>query len=138
MQWAISIGRFDSVMTLSSFRAQPRKGHLERVKRVYGHLSNFKHFKLRFHTTEPNLSEFDHKIKFDWSNTIYGDTFEELPLDAPEPLGKRVTLLHYFDANLIHDVLSGKAVTGCVYFANQTPIMWYSKKQNTVETIVNT
>ena len=94
----------------------------------------FKHFKVRFHTTEPNLSEFDHKIKFDWSNTIYGDTFEELPLDASETLGKRVTLLHYFDADLMHDVLSGKAVTGCVHFANQTPIMWYSKKQNTYET----
>ena len=62
MQWAISIGRFDvqaAEITLSSFRAQSRKGHLERVKRVYGHLSNFKHFKLRFHTTEPDLSEFD-------------------------------------------------------------------------------
>jgi hypothetical protein len=33
MQWAVSIGRFDittAVMTLSGFRAAPRKGHLER------------------------------------------------------------------------------------------------------------
>jgi hypothetical protein len=32
MQWAISIGRFDiavNVMTMSSFRASPRHGHLE-------------------------------------------------------------------------------------------------------------
>ena len=34
----------------------------------------------------------------------------------------------------MHDVLSGKAVTGCVHFANKTPIMWYSKKQATSET----
>ena len=45
-----------------------------------------------------------------------------------------MTLVHYFDANLMHDVLSGKAVTGCVHFANKTPIMWYSKKQATSET----
>ena len=36
-QWIIQLGRFDiavHVMTLSSFRAQPRVGHLERMKRV--------------------------------------------------------------------------------------------------------
>ena len=41
LQWAITIGRWDiqtAVMTLSSFRAQPRKGHLERVKRIYGYI----------------------------------------------------------------------------------------------------
>lgn len=38
-QWIIQLGRFDiavHVMTISSFRAQPRVGHLERMKRVYG------------------------------------------------------------------------------------------------------
>jgi hypothetical protein len=34
----------------------------------------------------------------------------------------------------MHDMLSGKAVTGCVHFLNQTPIDAYSKKQATVET----
>ena len=34
----------------------------------------------------------------------------------------------------MHGVLSGKAVTGCLHFANKTPIMWYSKKQSTSET----
>jgi len=38
MQWIVSIGRFNiqtAVMSMSSFRAAPRKGHLERVKRIY-------------------------------------------------------------------------------------------------------
>ncbi len=46
MQWAVSLGRFDvttAVMTMSSFRAAPRKGHLERVKRIYGYLSKMRH-----------------------------------------------------------------------------------------------
>ena len=41
LQWIVSIGRFDvqtAVMTLSSFRAQPRRGHLERVKRIFGYI----------------------------------------------------------------------------------------------------
>jgi hypothetical protein len=41
---------------------------------------------------------------------------------------------HYVDANLMHDMVSGKSVTGCIHFINQTPIDSYSKKQATVET----
>jgi hypothetical protein len=41
MQWAVLIGRLDIatvVMSISSFRAMPRRGHLERAKRIYGYL----------------------------------------------------------------------------------------------------
>jgi hypothetical protein len=41
MQWAVSIRRLDivtAVMSLSSFHAMPRRGHLERAKRIYGYL----------------------------------------------------------------------------------------------------
>ena len=34
----------------------------------------------------------------------------------------------------MHDVLSGKAVTGVLHFYNKTPIDWYCKKQATSET----
>ena len=45
LQWTISLGRFDiamAVMSMSSFRAAPREGHLERVKRICGYLSKFR------------------------------------------------------------------------------------------------
>jgi hypothetical protein len=41
MQWAVSIERLHiatAVMSLSSFCAMPRRGHLERAKRIYGYL----------------------------------------------------------------------------------------------------
>jgi hypothetical protein len=50
------------------------------------------------------------------------------------PLGKYVTLTHYVDANLFHDVITGRSVTGILHLVNKTPIDWYSKKQATVET----
>ena len=40
----------------------------------------------------------------------------------------------YKDANLYHDLSTGRAVTGVLHFLNQTPIDWYTKKQETVET----
>jgi hypothetical protein len=55
-------------------------------------------------------------------------------VDAPESLGNYVTLTHYVNANLIHDVATGRSVTGILHLVNKTPIEWYSKKQATVET----
>ena len=34
----------------------------------------------------------------------------------------------------MHDVVSGKSVTGILHLVNKTPLDWYSKKQPTVET----
>jgi hypothetical protein len=41
---------------------------------------------------------------------------------------------HYVDANFMHDVTTGKMVTGILHLVNKTPLEWYSKKQPTVET----
>ena len=137
MQWVITLGRWDvqtAVMSLSSFRSKPRKGHMLRARRVCAYINRFKHYKIRFRVDEPDLSDLDSITKMDWSKDVYEDLLEDIPTDAPPALGKRVTFIHWFDANLMHDVLSGKAVTGCVHFANKTPIMWHSKKQATTET----
>ena len=136
LQWAVSIGRFDiqtAVMTMSAFRAVPRIGHLDRVKRIFGYLAKMNEGTIRVRTEIPDYSDLP-VPQYDWSRSVYGDTTEEVPLDAPKPLGKRVRFTHYVDANLMHDVLSGKSVTGILHIVNQTPIDWYSKKQATVET----
>ena len=135
LQWSISLGQFDiqcAVMTMSRFRAAPRKGHLERVKRIYSYLLKFKDSKIRFRTHEPDYSDIQH-VKQDWES-VYGEIKEQLPSNAPKPLGKPVVLTHYVDANLMHDVLTGRSVTACLHFLNATPIDWYSKKMATVET----
>jgi hypothetical protein len=55
---------------------------------------------------------------YDWEHSVYGNPTEDIPADAAPPLGKQIVLTHYFDANLMHDVLSRKAVTGVVHFYN--------------------
>jgi hypothetical protein len=137
MQWAISIGHFDiavHVMTMSSFRASPRRGHLERVKHMVGYLSKFCFAELRILTEEPDFSDIE-VAEYDWSKSVYGNVGEAVPKDAPEPLGKPVTTTHYQDANLYHDIITGRSVTAIFHFLNKFPINWYSKKQEaTVET----
>ena len=136
LQWCITLGRFDiatAVMTLSGFRVAPRVGHLERAKRVCGYLYKMKHGFIRVRTEEPDYSDLP-ESGYDWERTVYDGAKEEVPSDAPEPKGKRVVLTTYKDANLYHDMMTGKAVTGILHLINQTPVDWFAKKQATVET----
>jgi hypothetical protein len=136
MQWAVLIGRLDIatvVMSLSSFRAMPRRGHLERAKQIYGYLRKMKEARIRVLTNELDYSDYQDP-EYDWSLSVYGDVKEIIPTDIPEPKGKYVTLSHYFDANLYHDMDTTRSVTAILHFINQTLMDWYSKKQATVET----
>ena len=136
LQWAISLGRFDiqtATMTMSRFRSAPRKGHLDRLKRIYGYLRKFSSAAIRIRVNEPDLNDLPDQ-DFDWCYSVYGKVKELRPRDAPKPLGKAVTTITYKDANLYHDMLTGRSVTGVLHFCNQTLIDWYSKRQATVET----
>ena len=84
---------------------------------------------------EPDFSTVPEPTDFkEWRDTAHGHHDEDIPSDAPPPLGKRVILSHYYDASLMHHVLNGKAVTWILYFYNKTPIDWFCKKQATAET----
>ena len=83
LQWTISLGRFDiatAVMTMSSFRAMPRTGHLERVKRICGYLVKFKDACIRVRTGIPDYSDLPKK-EYDWARTTYGKVRESIPTE---------------------------------------------------------
>ena len=137
LQWAITLGRFDllpAVVSLGSFRVAPREGHMERVKRVYGYLRSQPEGAIRFRTLIPKHEERYKIPDTSWINSVYGPCHEELPHDMPTPKGKPVRTTTNVDANLYHCYVTGRSLTGILHFVNQTPVDWYSKKQNTVET----
>ena len=61
-------------------------------------------------------------ITYDWVQSVYGNVREVIPEDCPKLLRKRVALLHYVNANLYHDMLSGRSVTGILHLVNKCPI----------------
>jgi hypothetical protein len=106
---------------------------MERVKRIYGYVKKYKHAALRIRTGIPDYSALEDP-KYDWMYSVYEGAKEDIPDDAPEPLGKPVLTTSYFDANLYADLLTGRSVTGVLHFLNQFPIDWHSKRQSTVAT----
>ena len=136
LQWLVTLGRFDihaQVATMSMFRAPPRQGHMDRLKRIYSYAISSKDYAIRFRTDQPDYS-FLPDQDFDWTYSVYGHVQEILPDDMPDPLCEAVTTTTTMDANLNHRLATGKSLTGCLHFVNKTPVDWYSKKQATVET----
>ena len=106
---------------------------MDRVKRIHGYLSKMRHGIIRIRTELPDYSVIPEKM-YDWDYTCYEGAEELIPDDMPRPLGKEVQTTTFVDANLYHDLISGRSVTGVLHLLNKTPIDWFSKLQSTVET----
>ena len=122
-------------MSLSRFRHCPRQGHIDRLKRVCGYICKFPQGAIRFRTGTPDHEKIlgTSPIQYDWMETVYGNPQEKVPHDCPQPKGKVVRTTTYADANLLHDLVTGRSATGLLHFLNQTPIDAFSKRQNQVE-----
>lgn len=139
LQWAITLARFDisvAVTSLSRFRAEPRQGHLNRVKRICGYLREQPDAAIRFRTQWPaNEVHFGEMEEQDWQYSVYGnDKVEELLDVYPPPKGVTMRTTTFEDACLMFCKVTGKSMEGIISFLNQTPVEWYCKLQSTVET----
>ena len=67
---------------------------------------------------------------------FYPDAEEVLPAKdmTPKPLGKKIRITCYKDADHAHDLVTRRSVTGVLLFLNNTPVKWISQRQKTVET----
>ena len=75
------------------------------------------HGAIRYRTHKTDYSNLPHK-EYNWARTVYAGAREEKPCDLPKPLGKYVKSTHYVDANVHHDLVTGKAFTAILPFVN--------------------
>jgi hypothetical protein len=61
---------------------------------------------------------------------------EPLPPNMPEPRGKEIEIRLYVDSDHAGDQLVRRSRTGYFVFLNMAPLIWFSKRQPTVETSV--
>ena len=135
LRWAVELGRIDitaEVSMMASCLAMPREGHLQQVFHIFAYLRNKHNSRIAFDPTYPeiNYEEFGNK---DWTH-IYGEISEQIPENAPEPLGKPLIIRAYVDADFAGEKLTRRSRTGYTIFLNMAPIYWHSKKQAGVET----
>ena len=141
LRWSIELGRIDiltEVSCLSQHLAEPRDGHLIAVYKIFKYLDVcLKKDKGRI--VFDGKSKFVDNVTFndtnrqEWSE-FYKDAEEEFPINGPEPLGNPVRLSAYVDANHAGNLKTRRSHTGLLVYMNSAPILWYSNRQNTVET----
>ena len=87
--------------------------------------------KIAFDTDHPKIREARFK-NFDWTD-FYKDATEAVPPHAPKPRGNLVSTHCFVDANLAGNTVTRRSQMGILIFVNKAPILWLSKKTNTVE-----
>jgi len=133
-QWAVTLGRFDvqfATNTLARCAAMPRQGHLDRCLRLFGYLKHNAKARLLFDPSDPNYDDVEFK-EHDWER-MYPDAEEYIPDKAPKPKTRKVQITVHVDASHADCLQTRRSVTGYLISIGKTPIQWYSKRQNTIE-----
>ena len=134
MRWIVEMGRMDvatETSILSSYIANPRKGHFMELLRVFAYLKSHHNARVVFDPTYPDIdSSFNEKQ--DWSD-FYGTDPEDCPANAPPSRGNEFIMRGYVDASFGGCKLTRKSRTGFIVFLNSSPIYYYSKKQGSCE-----
>ena len=136
LRWAVELGRLDiylEVSQLSQHQAFPRQGHLNAAYHIFAYLRKHQNgARIVFDPREPLVDVRAFNTNADWTD-FYGEVFEEVPPRMPEPKGKHVSTSCFVDANHAGNVVTRRSHTGILIYVNNAPIIWYSKRQNTVE-----
>jgi hypothetical protein len=137
LRWCVELGRIDIITEVSMFSTHlclPREGHLESVFHVLVYLGLHHNTRVVFDPTY-HFVDMDTFIKTDWKS-IYGDVKEMIPSDDLIPCGKEVDLHLFVDSDNAGEKFTRRSRTGCVIYLNMAPIVWFSKRQPTVESSV--
>jgi len=137
LRWATECGRVDiltEISLLSAYQASPRQTHLDEALHIFAYLKKKPKLSLYFDPTLPNI---DPTIFNDIDATefaeYYRDAKEEIPSRMPQPRGQPITMTAYVDASHAANKKTRRSHTGYLIFVNRAPIIWYSKRQSTVE-----
>ena len=73
--------------------------------------------------------------KYDWHD-FYRVAKEPIPGDMPEAHGNVVSTHCFVDADHAGNCITRRSQTGILLFVMRAPVVWYSKRQNTVKTSI--
>lgn len=116
----------------------PRVGYLDAVYGIFWYLKcciKKKRFgQIVFDPVIPHIAKklFSPQQDGMWKD-FYKDEEEQIPCNAPASRGRSVTILCYVDAEHAGNLMTNGSNSEILIYINNTPIIWYSKRQNTAE-----
>jgi hypothetical protein len=135
LRWAVELARIDlahACGVLAKYMAAPRQGHLTAIIRVFAYIKKHNRSKIIIDKYERDFKDIDWKDT-DWREFYPTIEPEVTPYNALPIRGKEVQINMYCDASHATDLVTRRSTTGILFFINGTPIKWYSKRQNTIE-----
>lgn len=135
LRWVVELGRVDimtEVSLLSSYLVAPREGHFHAALSIFAYLRKHKDQVMFFNPSYYHVNESDFKPVEQWRE-VYGDLREEIPADAPAPRGMGISITALCDASHASNKVTRRSHTGFVIYGNCAPLVWFSKKQATIE-----
>ena len=117
---------------LAPMMTLPREGHLCVVYQMFAFIKIRHNGVVVFNLTEPEIDESTFKRE-DWTTTLYGACKEDVPLNAPEPLGIVFIICAFVNSDHAGDMVTCRSRTGFMIFLNNVPTYWYSKKQRSCD-----
>ena len=137
LRWLVELGRIDigyEVSVLSRYLVQPRTGHLLQALHVFKYLEIHCDNELAM---DPAYQDVEHpditNQRIANMKAMYPDAVEDLPTNAPEPRGNPIQINCFVDSDHAGDKVTRQSQTGIILYCNTSPVLWYSKRQNTVE-----
>ena len=104
---------------------------MDKLFNIFSYLRANLSFLLSFKSGRMN-NDYSKFKEVDWSE-FYPNAEEVIPLNVTTPMGSSVTITVWVDANHAGNLANRRSHTGFIIYKNQVPIIWYSKKQSTVE-----
>jgi hypothetical protein len=142
LSWIVELGRTDinlEVSLLSQYLASPRRGHLSQACNIIRYLGKYDNSNVILDPTIWHVNWIGkpggvHPRTLAKSmSELYPDAMNEPPPNMPETLGESVILTMFVDADRAGNRTTRRSHTGIIIYINSAPIVWYSKRQNTVE-----
>ena len=134
--WLITLGRFDvqyAISSLSQYSMVSRHGHIVALHHVFGYLAKYPSAMILIDIDDaPIRSECVVTKGQNWIE-FYPDAEEDVPVDALDPIGNKAKIAVFVDADHASNKVTRRSVTGLVLLLNNTPLVWVSKRQKTVE-----
>lgn len=137
LRWIVELGRIDiafEVACLSRCLVQPRTGHIAQTLHVFKYLGIHNDNEISF---DPAYHNIDDPVaverRVSEMKALYPDAMEDMPPNAPPPRGNPFEINCFVDSDHVSDRVTRRSQTGIILYCNSAPIIWYSKKQNTVE-----